>query len=152
MAGKSQSSVNTGEKIVVTGLVIQILFFGIFCVTAFLFHLRMRKVPTMRVSAEALPWQKHLLALYISSAFIMVRSIMRVIEFVQGNTGYVFSHEWFLYVFDALLMLGVMGLFCWIHPGEIKGYLERPKTGDAESGISGQPIQLLHQRSDSDAK
>jgi len=82
----------------------------------------------------------------------MVRSIMRVVEFVQGNTGYVFSHEWFLYVFDALLMLGVMGLFCWIHPGEIKGYLERAKNYDSESGVSGEPIQMLHRRLDSDAK
>lgn len=152
MASNTQSSVNSGQKIVVTGLFIQIIFFGLFIVTAFTFHLRMRKVPTGRVTAEVLPWQKHLFALYISSAFIMVRSIMRVIEFVQGNKGYVFSHEWFLYVFDALLMLGVMSLFCWVHPGEIKGYLQRPGHDDMESGGSGLPIQLHHQRLDSEAK
>jgi len=131
-----------GQHIVVGGLGIQILFFGLFIVVALTFHARMRKLPTQRVSLEYLPWQRHLYVLYSSSALIMIRSIFRVVEFVQGNDGYLFSHEWFMWVFDALLMLFVMVLFSWIHPGEISDCLNRTKQSDPESRSSGTPVQM----------
>ncbi|TVY62778.1 Protein RTM1 [Lachnellula suecica] len=143
-ASHSIATMNTGEKIAVTGLFIQIIAFSLFVAVAVVFHARMVKVPTSRSSE--VPWKKHLLALYISSGLIMVRSIFRVIEFIQGNAGYVFTHEWFLYVFDALLMLGVLGLFCWVHPGEIRGYLERKGNSQEEDSV---PMQV-HQRLGSD--
>jgi len=34
-----------------------------------------------------------------------------VIEYVQGNAGYLISHEVFLYIFDTLLMEAVMLIF-----------------------------------------
>ncbi|PMD28783.1 RTA1-domain-containing protein [Hyaloscypha variabilis F] len=127
MSGGSPSSMKTGEKIVVGGLFVQILFFGLFVVVALAFHYRMRKVPTVRVCSEPVPWERHLHALYVSSALIMVRSIFRVIEFLTGNTGYIFSHEWFMWLFDALLMMFVLILFVYIHPGEIRRYLDGAK-------------------------
>jgi hypothetical protein len=74
-----------------------------------------------------LPWKRHLYALYSSSALILVRSLFRVIEYLQGNGGYLLRHEVFLYVFDATLMLGVMVLFNWIHPSEVTEAYERRK-------------------------
>ncbi|KAH8679548.1 RTA1 like protein-domain-containing protein [Tricladium varicosporioides] len=124
MSAGSLSAMKTGEHIVIAGLLIQILFFGLFVTVAFAFHFRMYKVPTRKVANEYLPWQKHLSALYLSTILIMIRSIFRVIEFVQGNSGYIFSHEWFMYVFDALLMLGVLVLFCIVYPGAIQKYLK----------------------------
>lgn len=56
----------------------------------------------------------------------MVRSVFRVVEYLQGNAGYLLSHEVFLYIFDAVLMLGVMVLFNWVHPSEVtEAYLKR---------------------------
>ena len=49
----------------------------------------------------------------------MLRSIFRVVEYVQGNAGYIMSHEVFLYIFDGILMLGVMVLLNVVHPSEI---------------------------------
>ena len=69
--------------------------------------------------ANLLPWKRHMLALYVASALIMVRSVFRVVEYLQGNNGYLLRHEVYLYIFDALLMLAVMCLFNWIHPAEI---------------------------------
>lgn len=133
MSSGSLSSMKTGEHIVVAGLLVQILFFGLFVVVALVFHFRMRKVPAPKVTTGHIPWQKHLLALYLSSTLIMIRSVFRVIEFVQGNDGYIFSHEWFVYVFDALLMLGVLALFWVVYPGEIRKYL---KGGESSPGLS----------------
>jgi len=135
----SASKAKTGEYVVVGGLIFQILFFGLFVVVAFIFHTRLQKSPT--TLSLSVPWRKHLWALYISSALILVRSIFRVVEFLQGNAGYLFSHEVFMYVFDAILMFGVLALFCWLHPGEIRVYLEIEKR---KSG-SGSEVQLENQ-------
>jgi hypothetical protein len=151
MASHSPKTVNTGQKIVVGGLFVQIISFGLFVAVALVFHLRISKVPTARVLTESLPWKKHLIALYVSSALIMIRSIFRVAEFIQGKDGYLLGHEWFMYVFDTVLMLGVMALFCWIHPGEIRRYLGQGKHSQGENGGSGADIQL-HQRLDSEVK
>ncbi|KAF4635767.1 hypothetical protein G7Y89_g2315 [Cudoniella acicularis] len=132
MSAGSLSSMNTGQNIVVGGLFIQIVFFGLFVLVALTFHTRMRKVPTARVYSEHLPWEQHLHALYASSALIMIRSIFRVVEFLLGNDGYVFGHEWFMWVFDALLMLFVLIIFCCIHPGEIRRYLDEAKASGLE--------------------
>lgn len=44
----------------------------------------------------------------------------------MGNNGYLLRHEYFLYVFDATLMLGVMVLFNIVHPSEVtKVYREK---------------------------
>jgi hypothetical protein len=43
--------------------------------------------------------------LYAISLMIMIRSIYRLAEYVQGTEGYLSSHEWTLYVFDSVPML-----------------------------------------------
>ena len=57
--------------------------------------------------------------LYIASRLIMVRSVFRVVEYLQGNNGYFLRHEVYLYIFDAVLMLIAMCLFNWVHPAQI---------------------------------
>ena len=139
----SASMTKTGEYVVVGGLLFQILFFGFFVVVAFIFHTRLQKSPT--AISLSVPWRKHLWALYISSALILIRSIFRVIEFLQGNAGYLFSHEVFMYVFDAILMFGVLVLFVFLHPGEIREYLEREKRASG-SGSEVQPEEQAVRR------
>jgi hypothetical protein len=62
----------------------------------------------------------------------MVRSVFRVVEYLQGNAGYLLSHEVFLYVFDAVLMLAVMGMFNWVHPSEITEALDKRQMDVAD--------------------
>ncbi|KAH7378030.1 RTA1 protein [Cadophora sp. MPI-SDFR-AT-0126] len=114
----SSSSLTTGKYIIVGGLFVQILFFGCFIAVSIHFYLAMKKGPTSRAQSDT-PWRKHLMALFIGSALIMVRSLFRVIEYLQGFSGYLLSHEVYLYVFDAVLMFAVMMLFNVIHPSEV---------------------------------
>ena len=97
-----------GEKVIIAGLFVQIVVFSFFVVTAASFHKR-------RLSAGpapgSVPWRRHLTVLYVVSAIILVRSIFRVVEYLQGNNGYLISHEIFLYIFDAILMAAVMAIF-----------------------------------------
>lgn len=135
MASKKSSAADMGQKIVVAGLFIQIISFGFFIVVSVIFHRRMNKFPTGRVLNNSPPWKKHLHALYIASALVMIRSAFRVVEFIQGRNGSLLSHEWFSYVFDSVLMVGVLGLFLWVHPGEIKEYLGEGKSRNTESPV-----------------
>jgi hypothetical protein len=57
--------------------------------------------------------------LYAVSILILVRSVFRVVEYLQGNAGYLLRHELYLYVFDAVLMALCMVIFLFYHPSRI---------------------------------
>lgn len=128
MAGGDQSKVKLGQNMILGGLGIQLLMFGLFWLTAVLFHLKIRKNPTTESYTIDAKWEQYLAMLYMVSALIMIRSIFRVAEYVMGNDGYLLMNEWPLYVFDATLMFGVTVLFYWRHPGA----LTAAKIHDAE--------------------
>ncbi|KAI9743464.1 MAG: hypothetical protein M1818_002776 [Claussenomyces sp. TS43310] len=117
MAQATESAVKLGQRIILIGLVLQVLFFGFFIVVSLSFNARLSKFPT-RIS-PSLPWEKHMFILYASSLLIMVRSVFRVVEYIQGNNGYIMDHEVFLYLFDATLMFAVMTLFNVVHPATL---------------------------------
>ncbi|KAH8883717.1 RTA1-domain-containing protein [Thozetella sp. PMI_491] len=111
-------ALNTGATIIIIGLFVQLAFFGVFLVVAVTFHVKILRAPTGR-SRIGIPWQKHLKLLYATGLLIMVRSIFRAVEYLQGFDGYLLAREAYLYVFDALLMFIVMVLFNLIHPAEL---------------------------------
>ncbi|EAL89024.1 hypothetical protein KXW98_007644 [Aspergillus fumigatus] len=119
MASGSLSAVHNGEKIVIAGLLIQILFFGLFIVTCAIFHWRLIKGQTEKAIELNSAWRKHLWILYAVNFLIMIRSVFRLIEYAMGNNGYLLRHEAFLYVFDGVLMLAAMILFNIVHPSSL---------------------------------
>jgi SNF family Na+-dependent transporter len=136
MTGGDGSNARTGSNIIVAGLCLQIVFFGLFVFTGIAFHARLNKRPT-RLSFET-PWKRHMFSLYLVSILIFVRSIVRVAEFVQGFEGYIISHEWYIYVFDALLMWIACVILNWAHPGEVAKHLRA-------EGLGGQSRDALYQ-------
>ncbi|KAI1843413.1 hypothetical protein JX266_010410 [Neoarthrinium moseri] len=100
-----------GEKIILVGLFVQIVMFGIFIVCAVVFHRRIVLRPTTESREGTIQWKSHMWALYCVSCLVMVRSAFRVVEYAQGNAGYLVRREYFLYLFDAALMLVTMGTF-----------------------------------------
>jgi hypothetical protein len=105
-----------GNWCVIAGLVIQLLSFCFFVLTAALFHSRLRRFPTERSFQINQSWIQTLYMLYGVSGLILVRSVFRIIEYTMGNDGYLLKHEWTLYVFDAVPMSVVAGLFYWRYP------------------------------------
>jgi len=169
MAGETLESMELGEKIIIGGLFVQLIFFSLFVCVAGDFHRRMLKdipikkrytpralfrktrqnqldsanTPTIdalsRESIHELPWKRHLYVLYATSALILVRSIFRVIEYIQGNAGYLLSHEIFLYIFDATLMFLVMVLFNWVHPSQVTDFYKKRQSAHGT-------VELQHTR------
>jgi len=114
-------SFNTGKNIVIAGLIIQIIIFGFFVIVTALFHIRINKLPTGASVDSRLSWRKHMYAMYFCSALILVRNLIRVVEYAQGNNGYIISHEWMLYIFDAVFMLSVTVVYLVLHPSKLLG-------------------------------
>lgn len=135
MASGTESTMTLGENIIITGLVVQIFFFTCFVITAGLFHYRMKCCPTAKSIETSSLWKRSIHSLYVGSVLIWVRCVFRLIEYAQGNDGYLMSHEVFLYVFDATLMCGVMVLFAVVHPSEINARLHGPGWKVVENGI-----------------
>ncbi|KAL0941404.1 rta1 domain-containing protein [Colletotrichum truncatum] len=122
-----------GQNLIVAGLVIQIVLFGIFWLTSIIFHIRLAKYPTEASINGGSPWKSGLWMLYIVSCFIMVRSIFRLIEYILGGDGYPLQNEWTLYVFDATLMFFVMVAYAWRFPSAFQIRKNgHPSTSDVE--------------------
>ncbi|KAH7104912.1 RTA1 like protein-domain-containing protein [Auriculariales sp. MPI-PUGE-AT-0066] len=157
MGTKDVDKIDLGQKVILVGLVVQIIFFGLFVVTSVVFHLRTRSTPTHLTDRPDLPWRKHIFALYFMSILIFVRSVFRVIEYAQGNTGYLLSHEIYLYIFDSLLMILVMFTMNFIHPSELdalahgglvsrKGGIRYERIAPIENKEAGSSAELASMR------
>jgi hypothetical protein len=114
-----------GEGIVIAGLLVQIIMFGLFAATAVLFQKRITQTPTPASRNGAVPWQQSMRMLFVVSALIMVRSVFRVVEYAMGSEGYLLQNEWPLYIFDSVLMSTVMVVYfmwypTWITPAKME--------------------------------
>lgn len=122
----TQSELKNYEYMILGGLILQILIFGVFVAVAAVFHLRLRKMPTTTattakyqdpISGLNLPWERYMVMLYAVSVLIALRNVFRVIEYGMGNKGYLLTHEWTLYVFDGVLMAVVLAVcLVWYVP------------------------------------
>ncbi|KAF7720298.1 Uncharacterized protein PECH_003417 [Penicillium ucsense] len=111
---------DTAAKIaVVTGLIIQLLSFGAFWVSAVVFSRRIRRSPTPKSLLPSNTWKTSMNMLYAVSTLIIIRSIFRIFEYVLGNNGYPLQHEWTSYIFDAVLMVAVMIIYLVWYPSHI---------------------------------
>ncbi|KAJ6036454.1 hypothetical protein N7540_000733 [Penicillium herquei] len=121
----SSSTPSTGEHVIIGGLLVQIIFFGFFTITAVIFQARINRYPTGRSTEFRSVWHRHLFALYSASILILIRSVVRVVEYIQGYDGFLMKHEVFIYMFDAFMMFLVMAFLQYIHPSEVNCLLGR---------------------------
>jgi hypothetical protein len=142
MAGSSANAHSTGSLIIVGGLVVQLLFFGIFFVALIVFDVRCRRQSLTKrlVSTHGitrLHWHSVVVALYIASTLISIRCVFRAVEFATGFDGYLQSHEVFFYVFDAVPMVATMAVFNIVVPGfALKGEMIKFEDVAMANGVS----------------
>lgn len=114
-----QDKADQAERIIIAGLFVQIGFFVIFIVVLSLFQYKIQREPSLEAQelrftpSRARNWQTLLIVLFACSILILVRSIVRAVEYLQGYDGFIISHEVFLYTLDLLLMFLNMVLLCW---------------------------------------
>ncbi|KAF7128324.1 hypothetical protein CNMCM5793_002866 [Aspergillus hiratsukae] len=140
MSAGSANSQDIGSYIIIAGLAVQLLFFGVFVLVACVFHFRFSNSQEAGsvVNSGRVPWTRSwkglLWVLYLVSGLILIRSAFRMVEFAQGFDGYLISHEIFMYVLDAGLMFVLMVVMNVVHPA---GVLGRVKGGLLECEMLG---------------
>lgn len=119
-----------GNGVVMASLILQLVWFAFFVVVASMFHRSMGLMPTTEAQRTEIRWQNYLYTLYIVSFFVMIRSLFRAIEFIEGSGGYLQRTEVFFYIFDSLLLFVAVVYLHWKHPSEIGALLrgEEPCT------------------------
>lgn len=117
-SGKS-SNKDLGKWLIVVGLFIQLAAFGFFVVVIAVFHRRILRQPTSESRSVSVPWKRYLFVLYGASTLVVIRSIFRLVEYIQGRDGYLMAHEVYAYALDAALMLLLSVEFNIFHPSQI---------------------------------
>lgn len=107
---------NIGQKILVVGLIVQLIFFGFFLYVSVAFQRRLSKANLNIIRG---PWRRLLHILFLVSALVIGRCVFRIIENIGGTDGYLSSHEVYMYIFDTIPMFFVQAIFHFVHPGKI---------------------------------
>lgn len=128
---------NTGQKIILLGLFVQLLFLGFFLGVSLVFWRRMSKSPRRHAVPQ---YGKHtwdqLLKMVVGAAIIIIlRCIFRVVEFAQGHGGYLVSHEVYIYIFDAAPMLIVQVMLHFVYAAEVFGVGRSSKLAQVGSDM-----------------
>ena len=140
LASDDADARTTGKYVVTGGLIFQLLYFGLFIAAAALFQYRAQRY-SGGINRGGV-WERHMAALYVSSSLIVLRSIVRVVEFLQGYHGYIIVHEVFLYVFDALPMLVAVVIFNFIYPAGLNKHAQsRGASRDGEDKLARSDVE-----------
>ncbi|KAI1279469.1 RTA1-domain-containing protein [Xylaria sp. FL0933] len=119
-ASGEPSAIELSKKIVLGGLLAQLGALAIFIlITWSVKHRIKREPPRALLRDPSVNWKNHFRAIMLVTVLIIVRSIVRTIEYLQGDGGTVMSHEVFIYVFDAAPMWLVMATYLVLHPGRL---------------------------------
>ncbi|KAE8151634.1 RTA1 like protein-domain-containing protein [Aspergillus avenaceus] len=106
---------DVGVGILIAGLALQLFTFAFFLVVVVWFDVRVFSSSSAREGSAA-GVRMVLNGIYVAGSLIMVRLIYRVIEFSMGMDTYTWTHEWPLYVLEAVPMLFAMLALGWYHP------------------------------------
>ncbi|OCT49005.1 putative RTA1 domain protein [Cladophialophora carrionii] len=103
-----------GTNVLLVGLCLQLATFTVFLAVLWMFG---RRVASTKEAAGLDPCVKKVVfGVWLAGFFVQVRSIYRVVEFAMGVDGYLFKHEWCLYVFEAVPMFVALAVLAFYHP------------------------------------
>ncbi|GAA6017618.1 hypothetical protein JCM11491_005303 [Sporobolomyces phaffii] len=122
----SKGSADTGHKIALVGLALQLVSYGLFCCLLIIFGTRVprmfpgiedRRRAAGRDSSNPFAttslhrWRSLYALLLLTSVGIIVRSVFRLVEYTQGYSGYLPTHEGYFWSLDALPLWLAMSLY-----------------------------------------
>ncbi|KAJ3389348.1 hypothetical protein CcCBS67573_g02908 [Chytriomyces confervae] len=126
-----RSKTDLGLRIMMAGLVVQVISFAVYLAIAIVFYRRAGKLVLEGKPAlvETKAWRTIFMTLMVSGNFVFLRSVFRIIEFSYGFRGFIATNELYMYVFDFGLMFLALVAFNVNHPG---AYL-KGQHADAEA-------------------
>ncbi|CRL22907.1 RTA1 like protein [Penicillium camemberti] len=105
--------VNTGRKVIIFGLGFALVEFFLFMWIAIDFHYRMNRDPTpITLYNQQLNWKRYMLVIHLSCLALMVRKLIKLIEF--GVLGSALTKEVFVYLRCKVLDFVVLYQCFWV--------------------------------------
>ncbi|KAJ3221200.1 hypothetical protein HDU81_010820 [Chytriomyces hyalinus] len=109
-----------GIKILMAGLVVQVISFVLYLSIATIFY--QRAVSLIGHASAGLvddsAWRTVFGTLMVSGSMVFLRSVFRIVEFSYGFRGSIATNEVYMYVFDFALMALALLAFNVYHPGK----------------------------------
>lgn len=140
-ASGTEEGQRLSKVIVLVGLLVQLIALGVFLAQCVRLHVRLRRdkgLSRAMVIEEGVNWLGYFVVMEVAAGMMVVRSVVRGVELLQGPQGVVGRNEVFVYVFDAVPMLVVMVVFLVLHPErvvrEVRGL--EGKMRDAEGDFA----------------
>jgi len=116
-ASANSKTAQLGTRVVLVGLVLQLISYAFFVFLVVYVHRRVmdkeRPHPIRQDPSFIVIW-----LVYFSSVFILIRGVYRTIEFAQGHGGFLITHEVYFYLFDALPLLLAIIIYVPFWPGK----------------------------------
>jgi len=120
-ASADYNVVQIGGKILLSGLVLQLVSVTGFCVWMGRFDFWVARNPGDIGTEYETEWNRICISRWISIIGILIRAIYRVTEYVEGRGGYLLTHEAFLYCLDSTPIFFATAIFAV--PGHFPGRL-----------------------------
>ncbi|CCF38213.1 RTM1 [Colletotrichum higginsianum] len=137
-ASGDPDGIKMAKTLIMSGLIAQLAVISLFTLSCWHSHrCAQREASELNATRAGIQWRKYYLMTYAVASLMFVRSLVRGIEYLQGEDGFIMTHEVFLYLFDAVPMVAIMSLYLWIHPGRLVRDISRIKeyTWPDESNI-----------------
>lgn len=126
-----QRVMSIGKKATLAGLIFSLIVFCFFVLVGAVFHRRCnRDPPGILLKNPQLTWQPYMWAMYIACFVIMLRNLIRTIQFGSGKESTLNTKEAIIYVFDAVPMLLAVAVLLVYHPGLLIKRARRAQKGD----------------------
>ncbi|CAG8006830.1 unnamed protein product [Penicillium salamii] len=106
-----------GKKVVLAGLIFSLFVFAFFVWIAATLHRRLNNTPTDILTMNDLYWRRYMWALYAACSALMLRNLVRTIQFGVSKSSALNQKELFIYLFDAFPMFFSMLVLAVCHPG-----------------------------------
>ncbi|KAJ2722950.1 hypothetical protein GGI07_002962 [Coemansia sp. Benny D115] len=100
------SARESGKKIVLVGLAVQLVFFACYMATTIYVWIKPEYTVYQGPRDKSLKSAKRkvMASVVITTVILYLRSIYRIAEFADGYGGKIYSAEWAFYVFDTILI------------------------------------------------
>ncbi|RYP05417.1 hypothetical protein DL764_003842 [Monosporascus ibericus] len=126
-------AIELSKLIILGGLIAQIAALSTFLLIAWHAQRRIsRDPPRILTMDRSVNWKNHFRAIYLIIVLILIRSFVRTLEYLQGEGGFIISHEAFIYTLDATPMWLVMMIYVVLHPGRLIRHGQRLSGEEGE--------------------
>jgi RTA1 like protein len=129
-ASGDPDSIQLAQTLIIGGLIAQLAALTLFLFSTMNLHrLANRHLPSRSYD---LPYmqktKKYFFVTYGVTATMMLRSLVRGIEYLQGEESFILKHEVFVYLFDALLIAAIAVSYMFVHPGRMLRNAQRARS------------------------